>query len=167
MPASLFEAFNSPHGTEHSNEPEKTVDYNSVLSPFFPKSSVSTTPYSDPVDNVLPALPTSPSVPALPSVQSVPTLSTSGRDFLPLYTGPSAPPMRQHDCHDQIASILSCRVCREKLKLVLNDDFLTQSGGGNSANILSSLSDLTKNTDFVNLFLIVGMILIIHKLFRK
>jgi len=79
--------------------------------------------------------------------------------------------MRQHDCHDQIASILSCRVCREKLKLILNDDFLTQSGGGNNSNVLSSLSEgistLTKNTDFVNLFLIVGMILIIHKLFRK
>lgn len=165
MPASLFEAFNSPHGTEQtapSNEPEKNLDYNSVLSPFFPKSAVSTAPYSmptlpekmDPVDKSLPDLPAS-----------------TGRDLLPLYTGPAAPPMRHHDCHDQIASILSCRVCREKLKLILNDDFLTQSGGGNNSNVLSSLSEgistLTKNTDFVNLFLIVGMILIIHKLFRK
>ena len=175
MPASLFEAFDSPFNAvkdkeeEPSSEKQPDLDYNSVLSPFFPKSTVTNVPYSSPPTSVTP--------PKKIEDREPPQLS--GRDLLPLYTGPSAAPMRsgQHDCHDQIASILSCRVCREKLKLLLNDDyFRAQSGGGspnrsNGPNVLSSLassiSSLTQNTDLVNLFLIIGMVLIIHKLFRK
>ena len=178
MPASLSEAFDSPfnavkedkeHEQEPSSEkkPELDLDYNSVLSPFFPKSTVTNAPYSTPPKPLTPSIPS----PRQIEVRDPPQLS--GRDLLPLYTGPSAHPMRtgQHDCHDQIASILSCRVCREKLKLLLNDDyFRTQSGGGGPnmvSSLASSISSLTQNTDLVNLFLIIGMVLIIHKLFRK
>jgi len=179
MPASLFEAFDSPYNAvkEKDNEevatekkPDLDLDYNSVLSPFFPKSTVTNAPYSTPSTDLNQSTTLS-HPPRQIEVRDPPQLS--GRDLLPLYTGPSAHPMRsgQHDCHDQIASILSCRVCREKLKLLLNDDyFRTQSGGGGPnmvSSLVSSVSSLTQNTDLVNLFLIIGMVLIIHKLFRK
>ena len=186
MPASISEAFDSPYNVIKEEDPtpiipeKKTdLDYNSVLSPFFPKSTVENAPYSIQQHNV-------PSIKSTVQEESKvvskktdqPPEQLSGRDLLPLYTGPSAHPMRNggHDCHEQIASIasiLSCRVCREKLKLLLNDDSFRgiQSGGGSGSNVVSSLassiSTLSQNTDFVNLFLIIGMALIIHKLFRK
>jgi hypothetical protein len=72
--------------------------------------------------------------------------------------------MRHEDCHDQIASILACPYCRSKLRALLSDQQPTlqhQTGGGNSLSTLMSGS----NSELVNLFLIVGMVIIIHKLF--
>ena len=185
MPASISEAFDSPYNEMKEEEPTLSVqekktdlDYNSVLSPFFPKSTVKNAPYSSPTPQPYQPQQHQQQQPQQqqpqPQQQQQPQQyneppQLSGRDLLPLYSGPSAAPMRsgQHDCHDQIASILSCRVCREKLKLLLNDDYFrgVQSGGGQ--NIVSSLFTLTQNADLVNLFLIIGMALIIHKLFRK
>jgi hypothetical protein len=180
MPASISEAFDSPYNVIKEEDPtpiipeKKTdLDYNSVLSPFFPKSTVENAPYSIQQQYNVPSIKSN--VQEESKVVTDQPEQLSGRDLLPLYTGPSAHPMRNggHDCHEQIASIasiLSCRVCREKLKLLLNDESF-QSGGGSGSNVVSSLassiSTLSQNTDFVNLFLIIGMALIIHKLFRK
>ena len=67
------------------------------------------------------------------------------------------------DCHDQIASILACPYCRSKLRALLSDEqpsLPNQTGGNPLSTIMSG-----GNSEMVNLFLIVGMVIIIHKLF--
>jgi len=145
MPASISEAFKSPFKPPGSKD---DAGYNDMLSKFFPdKTENAPAPYTEPEKPDLP-----PGPPVL-------------REQMPLYTGPSAHPMRStggaprhDDCHAKIADILACPYCREKLKALLKDGPV-QTGGG-------VLSDV-KSADMVNMFLILGMMLIIHKLFLK
>ena len=72
-------------------------------------------------------------------------------------------PSVHEDCHDQISSILACHYCRSKLRTLLSDEqpsLQNQTGGNPLSTIMSS-----SNSEMVNLFLIVGMVMIIHKLF--
>jgi hypothetical protein len=164
MPASILEAFKSPLDKNTSSKgQEQSKNYNDSLTAFFPKIDNAPAPYVSTSSKE-------------PQVLSGPTGSSgsndTGREQMRLYTGPAAQPMRTHnsheECHDKIANILACRFCREKLMGLLNSSSngVVQSGGSRESFLSTNLL-AGANPELVNMFLILGMILILHKLFKN
>ena len=185
MPASISEAFRSPMNKNNTpnNTPNQKAEeppYNDMLSSFFPKINAHTpakAPEEKPEQTVYGAIPAliqdqmrTPTHYQEPVRQYAPPVRHMARHTAPVRHTETQD--RHEDCHEKIANILACSYCREKLRALLIDNPLPQQMGGGwggpqggQFGQLGQLGQLGQNTDLINMFLIVGMVLIIHKLF--
>jgi hypothetical protein len=182
MPASISEAFRSPmnkNNTPNNTTPNQKAEeppYNDMLSSFFPKINAHTptkAPEEKPEQTVYGAIPATPTHYQEPVRHYAPPVLHMARHTAPVRHTETQD--RHEDCHEKIANILACSYCREKLRALLIDNPLPQQMGGGwggpqagqfgQLGQLGQFGQLGQNTDLINMFLIVGMVLIIHKLF--